>query len=69
MLVGGRKEGEARTVSLRRLGSQQASRTMGLEEALRLLAAEATAPDLVRAQVGMKYGWRRSRVWIKQWST
>ena len=28
------------------------STTMGLEEALRLLAAEATAPDLVRAQVG-----------------
>ena len=52
MLVCGKKEGEARTVSLRRLGSQQASRTMGLEEALRLLTIEATAPDRVRAQVG-----------------
>ena len=51
MLVCGKKEGEARTVSIRRLGSQ-ASTTMGLEEALRLLAAEATAPDLVRAEVG-----------------
>lgn len=51
MLVCGKKEGEGRTVSIRRLGSQ-ASTTMGLEEALRLLGAEATAPDLVRAQVG-----------------
>ncbi len=51
MLVCGKKEGEARTVSIRRLGSQ-ASTTMALEEALRLLAAEATAPDLVRAAVG-----------------
>ena len=51
LLVCGKKEGEARTVSIRRLGSQ-ASTTMGLDEALRLLAAEATAPDQVRAQVG-----------------
>ena len=51
LLVCGKKEGEARTVSIRRLGSQ-ASTTMGLDEALRLLAAEATAPDLVRAEVG-----------------
>ena len=48
LLVCGKKEGEARTVSVRRLGSQ-ASTTMGLEEALGLLAAEATAPDRVRA--------------------
>jgi threonyl-tRNA synthetase len=47
LLVVGRREGEERTVSVRRLGSQ-ASTTMGLEEALRLLAAEATPPDLVR---------------------
>ena len=51
MLVCGKKEGEGRTVSIRRLGSQ-ASTTMALEEALRLLGEEATAPDLVRAQVG-----------------
>ena len=51
MLVVGRREGEERTVSIRRLGSQ-ASTTMALEEALRLLAREATAPDRVRAQVG-----------------
>ncbi len=51
LLVLGRREGEERTVSVRRLGSQ-ASTTMGLEAALGLLAAEATAPDLVRAGVG-----------------
>ena len=51
MLVCGKKEGEGRTVSIRRLGSQ-ASTTMALEEALRLLGEEATAPDRVRAQVG-----------------
>ncbi len=55
MLVCGKKEGEGRTVSIRRLGSQ-ASTTMGLEEALRLLGKEATAPDLVRAQVGEGVG-------------
>ena len=48
LLVVGRREGEERTVSVRRLGSQ-ASTTMGLQEALALLAAEATAPDLLRA--------------------
>ncbi|KAB1074212.1 threonine--tRNA ligase [Methylobacterium planeticum] len=49
MLVVGRKEGEERTVSIRRLGSQQ-TRTLPLTEALAALAAEATSPDLARAQ-------------------
>jgi threonyl-tRNA synthetase len=48
MLVVGRKEGEERTVSVRRLGSQQ-TRTGGLVETLAALVAEATAPDRIRA--------------------
>ena len=48
LLVVGKREGEERTVSVRRLGSQ-ASTGMGLEAALALLAGEATAPDRVRA--------------------
>ena len=49
ILVVGRKEGEERTVSIRRLGSQQ-TRTLGLEAALAELVAEATSPDIRRAQ-------------------
>jgi threonyl-tRNA synthetase len=48
ILVVGRKEGEERTVSIRRLGSQQ-TRTGGLDETLAALVAEATAPDRIRA--------------------
>ncbi|RVU13227.1 threonine--tRNA ligase [Methylobacterium oryzihabitans] len=48
MLVVGRREGEERTVSVRRLGSQQ-TRTLPLDEALAELVAEATAPDRRRA--------------------
>jgi threonyl-tRNA synthetase len=48
MLVVGRKEGEERTVSVRRLGSQH-TRTGGLDETLAALVAEATAPDRIRA--------------------
>ncbi|AWN48957.1 threonine--tRNA ligase [Methylobacterium terrae] len=48
MLVVGRKEGEERTVSIRRLGSPQ-SRTLPLDQALAELVAEATFPDLRRA--------------------
>ncbi|MFE1602505.1 threonine--tRNA ligase [Methylobacterium sp. ID0610] len=44
MLVVGRREGEERTVSIRRLGSQQ-TRTLPLDQALADLVAEATAPD------------------------
>ncbi|WP_419952810.1 threonine--tRNA ligase [Methylobacterium sp.] len=49
MLVVGRKEGEERTVSIRRLGSQQ-TRTAALDTALADLLAEATSPDIRRAQ-------------------
>ena len=47
LLVLGRREGEERTVSVRRLGSQ-AQTAMGLDAALRLLAEEAMAPDVRR---------------------
>jgi threonyl-tRNA synthetase len=43
----GRKEAEARTVVLRRLGVE-AQQTMTLEDAVAMLKAEAAAPDLAR---------------------
>ncbi len=43
--VAGRKEAEARTIALRRLGVE-AQETLPLEEAVRLLAAEGTPPDM-----------------------
>ncbi len=46
MLVAGKREAEDRTVSIRRLGSQE-SKVMALDEAVTMLAAEATPPDLV----------------------
>lgn len=45
ILVVGRKEAEERKVALRRLGGA-AQEILGLEEAIALLKAEATAPDL-----------------------
>ncbi len=45
MLVLGRKEAAERTVSIRRLGSQ-AQQSMALDEALAMLADEATPPDM-----------------------
>ena len=45
MLVAGKREAEERTVSIRRLGSQE-SKVMKLDEAVAMLKAEATAPDL-----------------------
>jgi threonyl-tRNA synthetase len=45
LAVVGRKEAEAGTVALRRLGSQ-AQEVLSLDEAVRTLAAEATPPDL-----------------------
>jgi threonyl-tRNA synthetase len=45
LLVVGRKEAAERTVSVRRLGSNE-QRGAGMAEALDALAAEATAPDL-----------------------
>ncbi len=49
LLVVGKKESESRSVSIRRLGSEQQS-VMPLEAALAALAAEATPPDLKRGQ-------------------
>ncbi len=45
MLVAGKREAEERTVSIRRLGSQD-SKVIGLDEAIAMLKAEATPPDL-----------------------
>ena len=47
LLVVGKKEAEERTVSIRRLGSQQQT-SMPLDAALAALVAEATPPDLKR---------------------
>ena len=49
LLVLGKKEAAERLVSMRRLGSQ-AQTGMGLDEALALLADEATAPDVKRGR-------------------
>ena len=49
LLVVGKKEAENRTVSIRRLGSQE-QKVMGLDEALAALADEAVAPDVRRAR-------------------
>ncbi|MER2263835.1 threonine--tRNA ligase [Methylobacterium oxalidis] len=48
LLALGRREAEERTVSIRRLGSQQ-TRTLPLDQALADLRREATSPDLARA--------------------
>ena len=50
LAVVGRKEAEARTVALRRLGSQ-AQEILPLEEAVVRLASEATPPDLISGKV------------------
>jgi threonyl-tRNA synthetase len=48
LLVVGKKEAAGRTVSIRRLGSQEQTQ-MALDAALKLLAEEATPPDVRRA--------------------
>ena len=48
LLVVGKREAEEKTVSVRRLGSQ-AQQVMTLNEAIRMLAAEAVPPDLWQA--------------------
>jgi len=48
MLVVGRKEGEERTVSVRRLGSQRTT-TLALDAALAAFVEEATSPDRRRS--------------------
>jgi threonyl-tRNA synthetase len=45
LLVAGKKEAAERTISMRRLGSQQQIQ-LALDEALKLLADEATPPDV-----------------------
>ncbi len=52
ILVVGRKEAEARTVALRRLGGE-AQEVLPLAEAVARLAAEATPPDLLRRAGGV----------------
>ncbi|TVR08135.1 MAG: threonine--tRNA ligase [Salinarimonadaceae bacterium] len=49
ILVLGKREAAERAVNMRRLGSQNQT-AMSLDEALAALVAEATPPDLVRAQ-------------------
>ncbi|MGB6177117.1 MAG: threonine--tRNA ligase [Methylocella sp.] len=49
LLVVGKKEAARRTVSIRRLGSQEQTQ-MGLDAALKLLAEEATPPDVRRGE-------------------
>jgi threonyl-tRNA synthetase len=51
LLVVGKKEAEARTVSIRRLGSQE-QKVMPLDAALSALAEEAVPPDVGRAGGG-----------------
>ena len=48
IIVCGMREAEEQTVNIRRLGSQNQT-SMGLEEAIAALVAEATPPDLKRA--------------------
>jgi threonyl-tRNA synthetase len=50
LLVVGRKEAAERTVSIRRLGSEQ-QQTMPLDAALKMLAEEAVAPDEKRLRM------------------
>jgi threonyl-tRNA synthetase len=45
LLVAGRREAEERTLTIRRLGSRE-QETLGLEEVLTMLKAEAVPPDL-----------------------
>jgi len=53
ILVVGRKEAEARTVALRRLG-EETQVVLGLDEAVARLAAEATPPDLRKLNVSAR---------------
>jgi len=46
LLVVGKREAEEGTVAVRRLGSEEHQKVMGLEEAIGLFSAEALPPDL-----------------------
>jgi threonyl-tRNA synthetase len=49
LLVVGKREAEEGTVAVRRLGSEERQQVMSLDEAVAMLRAEATPPDLRRA--------------------
>jgi threonyl-tRNA synthetase len=51
LLVAGKREAEERTVSIRRLGSQE-QKVMSLDAAIAMLVQEAMPPDLVRRHSG-----------------
>jgi threonyl-tRNA synthetase len=46
LLVVGKREAEEGTVAVRRLGSDEHQKVIGLDQAVTLFAAEATAPDM-----------------------
>ena len=46
LLVVGKREAEEGTVAIRRLGSDDHQKVMGLDEAIAMMAAEAVPPDL-----------------------
>jgi threonyl-tRNA synthetase len=46
LLVVGKREAEEGTVAIRRLGSDEHQKVMGLDEAIAMMAAEAVPPDL-----------------------
>ena len=48
LLVVGKREADEGTVALRRLGSDEHQRMMGLDQAVAMIAAEAVPPDLAR---------------------
>jgi threonyl-tRNA synthetase len=45
LLIAGKREAEERTISIRRLGSQE-QKVVKLEDAIAMLAGEAVAPDV-----------------------
>jgi threonyl-tRNA synthetase len=46
LLVVGKREAEEKTVAVRRLGSDEHQKVIGLDEAVALFSAEAVPPDL-----------------------
>ena len=46
LLVVGKREAEEGTVAVRRLGSEERQQVLSLDEAMAMLRAEATPPDL-----------------------
>jgi threonyl-tRNA synthetase len=46
LIVVGKREAEERTVALRRLGAEGRQEALGLDALVRMLSAEALAPDL-----------------------